>query len=231
MHELYHDLTPEETVSVSDLLLKISRRICGSHYVDDLSIRIEREKSILTRSIAVAHESEFANLLAEADSHFVHALTVFQDFVEVKSRIDSDPSDQSSASEILAIVRAHTKNPIFSSREELLIEVNKMVTILESEEKQNSMNRLGISPLFIDLKSRYLLFRELVKDEGVSSDDLPPPTVAGRRLATTLRDLHRHVEAYSRLGNRQYKKLLGEINKYLEENGKLLSGYVLNNQN
>ncbi len=216
MHEVYHDLTPEETVSVSDLLLKIARRICGSHYVDDLTIRIEREKSVLKRSIATARQSEFARLLAEADSHFVHALTVFQDFAEVKSRIDSDPIEQSNATQIFAIIHSHTVDSTFSSRKELLAEVEAMVSILETGEKISGMSRLGILPLFIDLKSRYTLFKELVKEVEESADDLPPPSVAGRRLAATLRDLHRHVEAYSRLGNREYKKLLTEINRYLD---------------
>lgn len=217
MHELYHDLTPEETVSISDLLLKIARRICGSSYVDDLSIRIEREKSVLKRSIAVARQSEFARLLADADSHFVHALTVFQDLAEVKSRIDCDPIEQLSATEIYSIVREHTVDPVFGSRELLLESVEKMIGRLDIDQVQSSMNRLGILPLFNDLKSRYRLFKELARESDESLDDLPPPSVAGRRLATTLRDLHLHVEGYSRIGNREYKKLLGEINRFLEE--------------
>ncbi len=173
MYELYHDLTPEETVSISDLLLKIARRIGGSSYVDDLSIRIEREKSVLKRSLAMARQSEFARLLAEADSHFVHALTVFQDLVEVKSRIDCDPVEQTHASTVYAIVRDHIVDPVFSSRELLLESVEQMVSLLDQDSILSGMVRLGILPLFNDLKSKFRLYRELEPPFVIFTSMLP----------------------------------------------------------
>jgi len=220
MYELYKDLTPEETVSISDTLLKIARRICGSHYVDDLSIRIEREKSVLKRSLAVARENEFSRLLGEADAHFAHSLSVFQDLAEVKSRIDFDPIEQGNAVVIYSLIKKHTQEPTFPNRTALLDSIGTMISIFDNEPFQSGINRLGLTLLYSDLKSKVCILSGLLADYTITDEDIPPPSIAGRRLATTLRDLHLHVAGYSRIGNREYRKLLGEIDLYLAEKHK-----------
>lgn len=217
MTELYHKLTPEETIEVSDLILSVGKRIYGNNYVDDLSIRIEREQGILARSLALAQKSEFSRLLTTADTEFYRSFTLFADLVNVKEQITMLPDEHciSKAMSVKMIQLVHDWDTL--SREELLAEVENMVEELDSCEIQNALTREGIMPLFNDLKSKFLVLRGLTNEAIEIDSEVPPPSIASRRLAITLSDLHTHVAGYSRLGNREYKALLEELEKRLEE--------------
>lgn len=219
MEELYHNLTPEETVVASDLILDISKRIYGNNYVDDLSIRIEREKSILNKSIALAHESEFSRLLTVVDSEFYRSLLHFTDLVRVKEKIDSIPEEYHASQDIYDVVRELVEDWDILSRDEMMSRVAELIFRLDVREMVDKLKKAGVMPLFNDLKSKYYVLSGLVRDRDELFDDVPPPSVAGRRLAATLRDLHFHVYSYSRLGNREYRVLLHELEEHLVEKG------------
>lgn len=217
MTELYHKLTPEETIEVSDLILSVGRRIYGNNYVDDLSIRIEREQGILARSLALAQKCEFSRLLTTADTEFYRAFTLFADLVNVKEQIGMLPEEQciSRGASVKMVQLVHDWDTL--SREELISEVENLIEELDCCAVENAFTREGIMPLFNDLKSKFFVLKGL-SDEYVEFDsEVPPPSIASRRLAITLSDLHTHVAGYSRLGNREYKALLEELEKRLEE--------------
>lgn len=217
MTELYHKLTPEETIEVSDLILSVGKRIYGNNYVDDLSIRIEREQGILARSLALAQKSEFSRLLTTADTEFYRAFTLFADLVSVKEQIGMMPGGEC-ISRATSVQMAQLVNDWDTlSREELIFEVEKIIDELDCCAIESALMQEGIMALFNDIKSKFFVLKGL-SDEWVEFDaEVPPPSIASRRLAITLSDLHTHVAGYSRLGNREYKALLEELEKRLEE--------------
>lgn len=213
MKSNYHNLTPEQTIEVSNSLLTLSRRIYGNNYVDDLSIRIEREQSILNRSIAIAKKSEFSRLLATADDDFYHSFTLFADLVHVKSLIHSSLEEYKSAEKIFERLNGVIVEWDRCSREELVERVETIIYDLDSPDYAESLTRAGVMPLFNELKSKFFVLTGLIKEGDDDFQDVPPPSIAGRRLAMTLTDFHTHVAGYSRLGNREYKMFLKEMTK------------------
>ncbi len=216
MKSNYLNLTPEQTIEKSNLLLTLSQRIYGSNYVDDLSIRIEREQSILNRSIAMAKKSEFAHLLAAADGDFYRSYTLFTDLVHVKSLIHISHDEYKSSKKIFLRLNGVIEMWDRCSRKELIERVESIIQDLDSNDYGESLTQAGVMPLFNDLKSRFLVLTGLISESSQDCIDVPSPSIAGRRLAMTLCDLHTHVEGYSRLGNREYKMFLKEMNKPFE---------------
>ncbi len=217
MQKDYHSLTPEQTVELSNHILIVSQRIYGNNYVDDLSIRIEREQSILNRSIAIARKSEFSRLLTTADVDFYRSFALFADLMRVKSKIESNPEECDAAKSIHDNVKDMVDQWDLCSREELAGRIEKVIKKLDSKNMESRLNKAGVMPHFNDLKSKFLVLTGLVLERSDDFQDVPPPSIAGRRLAKTLNDLYAHVEGYSRLGNREYRMFLKELNKSFEE--------------
>ena len=209
------NLNEEYLIEIATKIKEHFNTINGNKALSSLEKKITDLLSTLLEQIDKLDNDNDVALLSLSDDEFYSGFKLFCRLLHTKGALTLNNKEATASFQLYKIVHGVLEH--WDSHPFHILDLQLEHIFIALQKNKSLLKHAGVYELFLDLKGKYLIYRNLMTEYLRNKVTVVPNSTLKRRLANAINEYIKLVDLYAKLEEVQYKRLSHNVNRIISQ--------------